>query len=431
MNYQIIETFSERVEKDGGDRIALLGHLAILMEHLSYHRAFLKSFRNNQDSPNTKSFFQDMEKVIQTIDSKYHLLNIKDLMPILIFFIEILQYGIKNIDIFTHVKNHYLQRVQNYFSQVKKDEEEQNFFNENLKRLGDEYDLRDPETQSLFLQGTGYEKDPIFFDINWIMNMLRVSVKFKAITEPILSRIIFLYNLDPKLIQISETLSEKVKFLIIIYSYVNTVRISPNSQKIMGMFMKDIIESEEKMNYKILINILRSISDFNFKKFEDSKTIIEFVEISISKVYLISHTLNQNDRYDIFLSIIKIVRNNHLANAQLYLQEFAKFIQLSPSIDKSQIKRLFELYYDLSEDEILPSFKKHIEYIIRYFRNDEPLLSLDAAIEPKINFVLKRDHVNFGCQLETHKFVASKNPNFKDELFILHLLKHFGMVKLF
>ena len=91
-------------------------------------------------------------------------------------------------------------------------------------------------------------------------------------------------------------------------------------------------------------------------------------------------------------------------------------------------KRVYEMYLSLNSQEFHPSFKKHLEYSIRYFRNDRPIMKLDKAIEHKINFVLKKDVVNFGCQLPTFRFTNAINAKFREQLYYLNIIKHFDMV---
>lgn len=86
------------------------------------------------------------------------------------------------------------------------------------------------------------------------------------------------------------------------------------------------------------------------------------------------------------------------------------------------------MYLSLKVQEIHPTFKKHVEYSIRYFRDDHPLMKLDKAIEKKINFVLKREVVNFGCQLPTYQFKNATDPKFREQLYLLNVIKHFEMV---
>lgn len=322
MNYQIILEFRERVEADGGNRVAFLAQLAFLIEHMTHHRDFLCSIQHGQNQELVQDFFRNIEELINVVDSKYHLLTIKDMVLVLGFFVEILYYGLQHLNIFLHVQDFYLVRVQNYFMRLREDELRQNMFQENLERLGHQFDLRQLETQTLFLKGTGYERDPIFFDTSWLMNMLRISVKFKSITEPIIGKLMFIWRLDSNLIYMSETLSERIKFMQILYLYANSVRLTSNCQRLMGFFLINIIESDEVPSTSNLVSILRCLCIFGIIKFENHAVILEFVEQSIAQVYLNSSILELPLRFELLLSIIQISKLNSLPGVSVYLGKY-------------------------------------------------------------------------------------------------------------
>lgn len=307
------------MESEGGDRVAFLAQLAFLIEHIIYHREYLRNIQYDSNPEVIQDFFRSIEELIRVVDSKYQLLTIKDMMIVLEFFAEIMNYGMNHINIFMHVRDYYLIRIQNYFFRLTEDETRQGMFLGNLERLGDDFDLRELDTQAKFLKGTGYERDPIFFDTNWLMSLLRISIRFKVLTEPIIGRLMFLWRLDQNLIYLSETLSERIKFMQILYMYANTVRLSSNCQRLMGFFLTHIINSNENISTKDLMTILRCLCIFGIIKFENSILVLEFVETSIAHLYLISPNLELPVRFELILTIIQISKINNLPGLAIYL----------------------------------------------------------------------------------------------------------------